>query len=293
MRPFAEDDLDALHAMHSRPDVARFLYWGPRTREEVHAALEKKVKSSIIASEGDVLALAAVLRETGEVIGDFDLQWLSEEHGQGEIGFIVHPDHQGRGYATEACRVLLRLAFEDLKLHRVVGRLEARNTASARVLEKLGMRREAHLAVVAALEASTYHSSRRRRLIVDGMNVIGSRPDRWWNDPDRAVRRLIDELDRYASQTNEEITVVFDRRPPDLAPGHHGAVTVAFASRRGRNAADHDIAEMVAKDPVPGSLTVVTSDAALAEQVRALGARVRSSGAFRRQVEKTVGGASQ
>jgi predicted RNA-binding protein with PIN domain len=127
------------------------------------------------------------------------------------------------------------------------------------------------------------------RWIIDGMNVIGSRPDRWWNDPDRAVRRFIEELDRYGSQTSEEITVVFDRRPPDVSPGHHGAVMVAFASWRGRNAADHEIARMVADDPAPRSLTIVTSDARLAEKVRALGARVRSSGSFRRQLEETLG----
>src|SRR6266540_45101 len=87
------------------------------------------------------------------------------------------------------------------------------------------------------------------RLIVDGMNVIGSRPDRWWNDPDRAVRRFIEELDRFGSQTRGEITVVFDRRPPDLSPEPHGAVMVAFAARRGRNAADHEIVRMVALRP--------------------------------------------
>jgi predicted RNA-binding protein with PIN domain len=123
------------------------------------------------------------------------------------------------------------------------------------------------------------------RLIVDGMNVIGSRPDRWWNDPDRAVRRLIEELDRYGSRTKEEITVVFDRRPPDLSPGSHGAVTVAFPSRRGRNAADHEIVRIVAEDPAPRSLTVVTSDARLVERVQALGARVRSAGSFRRRLD--------
>jgi predicted RNA-binding protein with PIN domain len=131
--------------------------------------------------------------------------------------------------------------------------------------------------------------SRGVRLIVDGMNVIGSRPDRWWNDPDKAVRRLIEELDRYASQTRKEITVVFDRRPPDLSPGPHGAVMVAFATRRGRDAADHDIVQMVAEDPAPGSLTVVTSDARLAERVQALGARVRSAGSFRRRLDDTAG----
>jgi predicted RNA-binding protein with PIN domain len=127
------------------------------------------------------------------------------------------------------------------------------------------------------------------RLIVDGMNVIGSRPDRWWNDPDRAMRRFIEELDRYASQTGEEVTVVFDRRPPDVSPGRHGSVTVAFASRHGRNAADHEIVRIVAEDPAPESLTVVTSDVRLAEQVKALGARVRSSGSFRRHIDEIVG----
>jgi RimJ/RimL family protein N-acetyltransferase len=139
------EDLDALFAMHSRPDVARFTHWDARSRDEVRAVLEKKTTFDAIRSEGDILALAAVLRATGEVIGDLVLQWLRDETLQGEIGFIVHPDHHGRGYATEAAGPLLLIAFRDLGLHRVVGRVEARNTASARVLEKLGLRREAHL----------------------------------------------------------------------------------------------------------------------------------------------------
>ncbi|MCW2947645.1 MAG: GCN5-related N-acetyltransferase, partial [Actinoallomurus sp.] len=65
-------------------------------------------------------------------------------HRQGEVGYIFHPDHGGRGYATEAAEVVLRLGFEELGLHRIVGRLDGRNTASARVLERLGLRREAH-----------------------------------------------------------------------------------------------------------------------------------------------------
>jgi RimJ/RimL family protein N-acetyltransferase len=144
LRPFTPDDFDALLAMHSRPDVARYLYWEPRTVDEVRTVLEKKVASRAIRSEGDVLAFAVVLKATNEVVADVVLQFVSQEHRQGEIGYIVHPDHQGRGYATEACRELLRLAFEELELHRVVGHLEARNAASARILEKLGMRREAH-----------------------------------------------------------------------------------------------------------------------------------------------------
>ena len=105
------------------------------------------------------------------------------------------------------------------------------------------------------------------RWLIDGMNLIGSRPDRWWNDPDRAIRALIEELGRYAAATGEEVTVVFDRRPPDLAPGTHGAVRVLFASWRGRNAADHGIVRMVSEDPAPASIRVVTSDRRLVGRV--------------------------
>ena len=128
------------------------------------------------------------------------------------------------------------------------------------------------------------------RWLVDGMNVIGSRPDRWWNDPDEAVRRLIDTLDRYAKESGEQVTVVFDRQPRDVLSGIHGAITVAFASRRGRNAADHEIAEMVADDESPASLKVVTSDRDLVDRVRQRGARVSSSGSFRRRLDETLEG---
>ena len=145
LRPFAAGDFDAVFAMQSRPDVARYLYWEARTEAEVRAALERKIGGVAIRSEGDALFLAAVLKTTDEVVGDVVLEYVSREHRTGEIGYIVHPDHQGHGYATEAMAVLLRLAFDELDLHRVIGRVEARNAPSARVLEKLGMRQEAHL----------------------------------------------------------------------------------------------------------------------------------------------------
>jgi predicted RNA-binding protein with PIN domain len=127
------------------------------------------------------------------------------------------------------------------------------------------------------------------RWLVDGMNLIGSRPDRWWNDPDRAVRRLIGELDRYASATGEDLAVVFDRRPRDLQPGAHGAIQVGFASSHGRNAADHEIVRMVAADPDPAAIRVVTSDRALRERVTGLGAAVTSTGSFRRRLDEVLG----
>jgi predicted RNA-binding protein with PIN domain len=128
-------------------------------------------------------------------------------------------------------------------------------------------------------------NSPRRRWLVDGMNVIGSRPDRWWNDPDAAIHRMVRTLGEFAARTGDEVTVVFDRRPPDLEPGDRGGVEVAFARRRGRNAADHEIVQTVAVEEEPWSIHVVTSDIRLAERVRALGARVTSSGAFLRRLD--------
>jgi RimJ/RimL family protein N-acetyltransferase len=145
LRPFVSGDLDALSSYQSRDDVTRYLLWGARSRDEVRHGLELKIAATAIRSEGDFLAVAAESVQTGEIVGDIVLGFESEEHMQGEIGYIVHPDHQGLGYATEMARPLLRIAFEDLGLHRVTGALDARNAASARVLEKLGMRREAHL----------------------------------------------------------------------------------------------------------------------------------------------------
>jgi len=124
------------------------------------------------------------------------------------------------------------------------------------------------------------------RFLVDGMNVIGSRPDGWWRDRAGAKRRLVEELGRFAGRTGHEVAVVFDGRPLDV---ESGPVRVAFASRRGRNAADHDIAAEAEADPDAGSLTVVTSDADLAERVREAGARVEGAGEFRRRLEREPG----
>lgn len=145
LRPFEPSDHAALFDIQSRPDVARYVYWGPRGAEEVSEVLAEKVAGAKLEQEGDALHLAVVLREAGALVGDVLLMHRSLVHRSAEVGFMFHPEHHGRGYATEATAELLRLGFEELGLHRMYGRLDARNTASARVLEKLGMRREAHL----------------------------------------------------------------------------------------------------------------------------------------------------
>ena len=112
------------------------------------------------------------------------------------------------------------------------------------------------------------------------MNVIGSRPTGWWRDRRGAMRSLTEQLQRFAERSGDEVAVVFDGEPFDL---DSATVSVAFASRRGRNAADDDIARLAADDP--RDLTVVSSDAELVSRAEAAGAATMGAGAFRRRLE--------
>jgi predicted RNA-binding protein with PIN domain len=116
------------------------------------------------------------------------------------------------------------------------------------------------------------------RWVVDGMNVIGSRPTGWWRDRPRAMRELVEDLGRLG----EPVTVVFDGRPFEMEDT--GDVEVLFASRSGRNAADDDIAALAADAEEP--LRVVTSDGELADRVRSSGAEVVGAGAFRARLDE-------
>lgn len=144
LRPFEPADLDDLHRLNADEEVVRYLYKGPRSFEEATALLQRKIEGSALRAEGDWLSAAVVARETGTFVGDVGVHWVSEEHRTAEVGFVFGPEHHGRGYATEAARALVGWAFAE-GFHRVIGRTEVRNAASARVLEKLGFRLEAHL----------------------------------------------------------------------------------------------------------------------------------------------------
>lgn len=144
LRPYQATDLDDLYEYHALPEVARYLYTQPRSREETRAMLERKMAYTGFTPENPYLALVAVLQETGKLIGEVSLIWASQEHQQGEMGFVFNPAYHGQGYATEAARGMLEVGFGIYSLHRIFGRCDARNAASARLMERLGMRREAH-----------------------------------------------------------------------------------------------------------------------------------------------------
>jgi predicted RNA-binding protein with PIN domain len=117
--------------------------------------------------------------------------------------------------------------------------------------------------------------------LVDGMNVIGSRPTGWWRDRPGAMRNLVERLEAFASATGDDVTVVFDGRPHQV-PAER--VRVLFAPG-GRNAADHEIARLVEEADDPSSIRVVTSDRELVARVRQAGAHVTGSGEFLRRLE--------
>jgi len=127
----------------------------------------------------------------------------------------------------------------------------------------------------------------RRRLVVDAMNVIGSRPDGWWRDRDGAARRLVGRLQRLVEVEGHELTVVLDGRPlGDLPEGEHGGIVVLYGRRGGPDAADDRIVELVEADAKPETLEVVTSDRGLATRVRALGAEVVNVGRLLGRLEE-------
>jgi predicted RNA-binding protein with PIN domain len=121
------------------------------------------------------------------------------------------------------------------------------------------------------------------RWLIDGMNLIGTRPDGWWKDRDAAMLRLVDMLERWAAAEGEEAAVVFERKPSP--PIRSTVIDVLHAPRPKANAADDEIVRLLEADANPAAVRVVTSDRWLADRASAAGAAVVGSQAFRARLE--------
>jgi predicted RNA-binding protein with PIN domain len=117
------------------------------------------------------------------------------------------------------------------------------------------------------------------RWLIDGMNVIGSRPDGWWKDRDAAMLKLVDLLERWAAAEGEDVVVVFERKPSP--PIRSTVIEIAHAPRAKRDAADDEIMRRLRNEPRPELVRVVTSDRWLAARAGAIGAGVHSAEMFR------------
>jgi RimJ/RimL family protein N-acetyltransferase len=144
LRRYVETDYEDLLKLQSNPDVARYLLYDVRTPEQVKEALAGRMADAPMDRDGQALTAAVILRDTGLHLGDVSLFMNSVEHRTGEIGYVFHPESAGHGYATEAAVELLRAGFDELGMHRIIARLDARNDASAKLLKRLGLRQEAH-----------------------------------------------------------------------------------------------------------------------------------------------------
>ena len=145
LRPLQMSDLHDLLLYYSMEIVTRFLYIEPKNIEEMEDSLQSKIRHTSLQEKGDKLTLAVVLPEENRVIGEVSLFLKKPEHNTAEIGYVFNPDYHGHGYASEAAGMMLKIGFQHYNFHRIFARCDARNIASYKVMERLGMRREAHL----------------------------------------------------------------------------------------------------------------------------------------------------
>ncbi|QIM17021.1 GNAT family N-acetyltransferase [Leucobacter insecticola] len=151
LRPLAARDADDVWRYQSDAEILRYIPWPERTREEARAHTELRAGTDNTAGEGalrndgDRVFLAVELAagtERGRVIGDLMLRVASTVKHEIEVGWVFARDQHGRGYAAESAAEVLRLAFESLEAQRVIAQLDDRNTASATLCTRLGMRHE-------------------------------------------------------------------------------------------------------------------------------------------------------
>jgi len=145
LRAFRPQDADALLVLHGDPAAVRYVPYGPRDRAQVVQVLERKTASTALREEGDLLELAVERADDGTLVGDVLLVLRSVPHETLEVGYLFATAQHGRGYATEAVRTVVDLAFTRLGARRVTARVDDRNAPSRALLERLGFRLEAHL----------------------------------------------------------------------------------------------------------------------------------------------------
>lgn len=140
LREFLPTDRDAVHAYAGDPQVTRFMHWGPNSEAETDEFLR-----SLLADAEQRTELTLAVTVTGAVLGAVSLTLVDEAHRRGTMGYVLARSCWGRGYATEAAGLVLRHGFDAWGLHRVEATCHPDNVASARVLEKIGMRPEGRM----------------------------------------------------------------------------------------------------------------------------------------------------
>lgn len=144
LRPLTERDVPAVTAYRSLPEVSRFLPHEPLDEQQVAERIAGRWARHVLDEPGSAVCLA--IEAAGVLVGDVVLFVSGAREAETvELGWVLAPEHEGHGYATEAAAALLQVAFDGFGAHRVVARMDPDHDGSAAVATRLGMRREALL----------------------------------------------------------------------------------------------------------------------------------------------------
>jgi RimJ/RimL family protein N-acetyltransferase len=143
LREFAPADWQAVHEYGGDLQVCEFLDWGPNSTRETKEFIKRAMRS---AKDKPRIAydLAITLKGEDQAVGAIALMLTGFPPNQALIGFVLNRRNWSNGVMSEAVMAMIGFGFETLKLHRIGAICDAQNTASYRVMEKCGMRREAH-----------------------------------------------------------------------------------------------------------------------------------------------------
>lgn len=137
LRPMHVTDAQDMFDYAKRPSVTAFLLWDPHPNISYTRDYLRYIESRY--SLGDFYDWAIVELESGRMIGTCGFARINTDHDSAEIGYVLHPDFWGRGYAAEAAASVIEFGFSQLGLHRIEARFMKGNEPSLRVMEKLGM----------------------------------------------------------------------------------------------------------------------------------------------------------
>lgn len=143
LREYRETDFEGVHIYSKDPETVKFMLWGPNTPEDTHNFIQLAIAQQSIETRVNY-HFVVTLRETGQIIGGCGIHLRRPEHRGAEIGYCFNQQFWGQGYATEATGALLKFGFKDLGLHRIIATCDPHNLGSERVMQKNGLRKEAH-----------------------------------------------------------------------------------------------------------------------------------------------------
>ncbi len=143
LRPYREDDWEAIQEYAADPEVSQHQPWGPNTEEDTRQFLQNTIQENE-QIERTAYHFVLVLRFEGQLIGGCTLRITNARFGEAMIGYTLNRRFWNQGYTTEAARALLELGFQTLYLHRITSWCTPENIGSWRVMEKIGMRNEGH-----------------------------------------------------------------------------------------------------------------------------------------------------